>query len=250
MSNAPVMIVTGGSRGIGAAISERAAARGFDVAVNYRHDREAADQVVAAVEAHGRHALAVQADVSTESAVTQLFNSVVDHFGRLDALVNNAGIVDVPSRLVAMSAERIERMMSVNVVGPMLCAREAINHMSADARAGGSIVNIGSASSHAAGSGGAHTYVDYGASKGAIDTLTEGLACELAESGVRVNAVRPGVVDTEIHASGGQPDKPTTAAARVPLGRVGRPSDIADAVLYLTEAAFTTGALLDVDGGV
>lgn len=246
----PVLIVTGGSRGIGAATCALAAERGFDVVVNYRSNRQAADEVVSHVEACGRRGLAVQADASIESDVVGLFQSVFDRFGRLDGLVNNAGIVDVPSPLKDISAERMMRMMTVNVVGPMFCAREAIKHMSADAHAGGAIVNVSSGASHAAGRGGANTYVDYGASKGAIDTLTEGLAHELAPSGIRVNAVRPGVIDTEIHASGGQPDKPDQAPANIPLGRVGRPNDVAAAILYLLEAPFTTGALLDVDGGV
>lgn len=246
----PVMLVTGGSRGIGAATCELAAERGFDVVVNYRNDRQAAERTAAAVDAKGGTGLAVQADASVESDVVELFERAATHFGRLDALVNNAGIVDVVAPLVEMSAERIHRMMSVNVVGPMLCAREAIKRMSPDARAGGSIVNVSSASSHTAGRGGANTYVDYAASKGAIDTLTEGLARELAESGIRVNAVRPGVIDTGIHASGGQPDKPNQAAAKIPLGRIGTPAEVAEAILYLTEAAFTTGAVIDVDGGV
>ena len=246
-----IMIVTGGSRGIGAATCLMAAKHGYAVAVNYRGNREAAEGVVSAIEADGGTAIAVQADMAVESEVVQLFETVDDRLGRVTALVNNAGIVDQPSQVADMSAERIARMMSVNVVGPFVCAREAVRRMSTErGGAGGAIVNVSSAASHAGGGGGAGTYVDYGASKGAIDTLTEGLAQETAGQGIRVNAVRPGVVDTEIHASGGLPDKPEQAKSAIPLGRVGQPEDIAEAILYLTEAQFTTGAFLDVDGGV
>lgn len=245
-----VMIVTGGSRGIGAATALMAAKYGYAVAVNYRRNREAADAVVSAIEADGGQAIAVAADVSKEDEVTAMFATVDEKLGRLTALVNSAGIVDRPSKVADMSVQRIERMMKINVVGPFLCAREAVRRMSTDRDgAGGVIVNISSASSHAGGRG-AGVYIDYGAAKGAIDTLTEGLAREVASENIRVNAVRPGVIDTEIHASGGQPDKPNQAAAQIPLGRVGTPEDIAEAILYLTEAEFTTGALLDVDGGV
>lgn len=246
-----IMIVTGGSRGIGAATCLMAAKHGYAVAVNYRGNREAAEGVVSAIEANGGTAVAVQADMAVESEVVRLFETVDDRLGRVTALVNNAGIVDQPAQVADMSAERIARMMSVNVVGPFVCAREAVRRMSTErGGAGGAIVNVSSAASHAGGGGGAGTYVDYGASKGAIDTLTEGLARETAGQGIRVNAVRPGVVDTEIHASGGLPDKPEQAKSAIPLGRVGQPEDIAEAILHLTEARFTTGAFLDVDGGV
>ncbi|MES1953791.1 SDR family oxidoreductase [Salinisphaera hydrothermalis] len=246
-----VMIVTGGSRGIGAATSLMAAKYGYAVAVNYRGNREAAEAVVSAIEKDGGRAIAVQADVSNEADVVALFQAVDEHLGPVTALVNNAGIVDEPSPVADMSAERIERMMKINVVGPFLCAREAIRRMGTEhGGAGGVIVNVSSAASHAGGGGGAGTYIDYGASKGAIDTFTEGLAREVAGEKIRVNAVRPGVIDTEIHASGGQPDKPQQAPAKIPLGRIGTPEDIAEAILYLTEAEFTTGAFLDVDGGV
>lgn len=246
-----VMIVTGGSRGIGAATSLMAAKYGYAVAVNFRRNRGAAEAVVSAIEKDGGRAIAVAADVSREDDVVALFHAVDEHLGRVTALVNNAGIVDQPSAVADMSAARIERMMRVNVVGPFLCAREAIRRMGTNhGGQGGVIVNISSAAAHAGGGGGAGTYVDYGASKGAIDTLTEGLAREVAAENIRVNAVRPGVIDTDIHASGGLPDKPRQAAAKIPLGRIGTPEDIAEAVLYLTEAAFTTGAFIDVDGGV
>lgn len=246
-----VMIVTGGSRGIGAATSLMAAKYGYKVAVNFRSNREAAEAVVTAIEKDGGRAIAVEADVSVEADVVRLFNSVDEHLGPVTVLVNNAGIVDQPSKVVDMSAERISRMMAVNVVGPFLCAREAIKRMSTEhGGQGGAIINISSAASHGGGGGGAGTYVDYGASKGAIDTLTEGLAREVAAEGIRVNAVRPGVVDTEIHASGGLPDKPNQAKASIPLGIVGQPEDIAQAIMYMSDARFTTGAFLDVDGGV
>ncbi|AWN15309.1 Short chain dehydrogenase [Salinisphaera sp. LB1] len=245
------MIVTGGSRGIGAATSLMAAKYGYAVAVNFRGNREAAEAVVTAIEKDGGRAIAVQADVSNEDDVVALFEAVDERLGPVTALVNNAGIVDKPSAVADMSAARVERMMKINVVGPFICAREAIRRMgTAHGGAGGVIVNVSSAASHAGGGGGAGTYIDYGASKGAIDTFTEGLAREVASENIRVNAVRPGVIDTEIHASGGQPDKPQQAAARIPLGRVGTPEDIAEAILYLSEAEFTTGAFLDVDGGV
>lgn len=246
-----IMLVTGGSRGIGAATCLMAAKYGYAVAVNYRSNREAAEAVVAAIEKDGGKAIAVQADVADEAEVVKMFATVDDELGRITALVNNAGIVDQPAKVAEMSAERVAKMMSVNVVGPFLCAREAIRRMGTQyGGPGGVIVNVSSAASHAAGKGGAGTYIDYGASKGAIDTLTEGLATEVADQNIRVNAVRPGVVDTEIHASGGLPDKPEQAKSKIPLGRVGQPEDIAEAILYLTEAQFTTGAFLDVDGGV
>lgn len=246
-----IMLVTGGSRGIGAATCLMAAKHGFAVAVNYRSNKEAAEKIVKAIEDDGGKAIAVQADVADEAQVVQMFATVDDQLGRITALVNNAGIVDQPSKVAEMSAERIAKMMSVNVVGPFICAREAIRRMGTEyGGPGGVIVNVSSAASHSAGKGGAGTYIDYGASKGAIDTLTEGLAHEVADQNIRVNAVRPGVVDTEIHASGGQPDKPEQAKGSIPLGRVGEPEDIAEAILYLAEAQFTTGAFLDVDGGV
>lgn len=245
------MLVTGGSRGIGAATCLMAAKHGYTVAVNYHSNREAADAVVAAIEKGGGKALAIQADVADEQDVVRLFATVDDELGRLTALVNNAGIVDQPAKVADMTSQRVARMMSVNVVGPFLCAREAIRRMGTSyGGPGGVIVNVSSGASHAAGSGGAGTYIDYGASKGAIDTLTEGLSKEVGPEQIRVNAVRPGVVNTEIHASGGLPDKAEKAKSAIPLGRVGQPEDIAEAILYLSEAQFTTGAFLDVDGGV
>lgn len=246
-----IMLVTGGSRGIGAATSLMAAKYGYAVAVNYRSNQNAADAVVAAIRKDGGKAIAVQADVSREDEIVALFETVDREMGRVSVLVNNAGIVDQTSKLVDMSAARVSQMMTTNVVGPFICAREAIKRMGTSyGGSGGAIVNVSSASSHAAGKGGAGTYIDYGASKGAIDTMTIGLAAEVAAEGIRVNAVRPGVIDTEIHASGGRPDKPKEAGAHIPLGRVGMPEDIAEAILHLAEGQFTTGALFDVDGGV
>lgn len=246
-----IMLVTGGSRGIGAATCLMAAKHGYAVAVNYHSNREAAEAVVSAIEADGGSAITVQADVADEAQVVAMFDTIDERLGRVSALVNNAGIVDQPSKVADMSAERVARMMSVNVVGPFVCAREAIHRMgTSHGGAGGVIVNVSSAASHAGGGGGANTYVDYGASKGAIDTFTEGLAREVASEQIRVSAVRPGVIDTEIHASGGLPDKPEKAKAVIPLGCVGQPEDIAEAILYLVQAPFTTGAFIDVDGGV
>ena len=245
-----VMIVTGGSRGIGAATARLAAARGYQVAVNYVSNREAADQVVNEITAAGGRALAVKADMAVEADIVALFETVDRELGPVDVLVNNAGIVDQVSRVDEMSFERVDRMMRVNVTGPFMCAREAIKRMSTrHGGKGGAIVNISSAAAHR---GGSSEYVDYAASKGAIDTFTEGLAKELAGEGIRVNAVRPGVINTEIHASGGRPDKPEQSSKSIPMGRAGNADEIAGGILWLAsdEASFTTGARLDIDGGV
>ena len=244
----PVMIVTGAGRGIGAATARMAAQKGYAVAVNYRSDQASADKVVAEIEAAGGRAIAVQADVVDEGAIVAMFETVDRELGRVDVLVNNAGVVDQISRVDEMSFERVDRMMKINVVGPFVCAREAVKRMSTrHGGNGGAIINVGSAASHL---GGAGEYVDYAASKGAIDTMTEGLAKEVAGEGIRVNTVRPGVIRTTIHASGGNPDKPDVAGEVIPMGRIGEPEEIANAVLWLAEAGFTTGALIDVDGGV
>ncbi|WP_353979542.1 SDR family oxidoreductase [Salinicola endophyticus] len=244
----PVMIVTGAGRGIGAATALMAAQKGYAVAVNYRSDKTSADKVVAEIEAAGGRAIAVQADVVDEAAIVAMFETVDRELGRVDVLVNNAGVVDQISRVDEMSFARVDRMMKINVVGPFVCAREAVKRMSTrHGGNGGAIINVGSAASHL---GGAGEYVDYAASKGAIDTMTEGLAKEVAGEGIRVNTVRPGVIRTTIHASGGNPDKPDVAGEVIPMGRIGEPEEIANAVLWLAEAGFTTGALVDVDGGV
>jgi NAD(P)-dependent dehydrogenase (short-subunit alcohol dehydrogenase family) len=244
-----VLLVTGGSRGIGAAVAQRAAAAGYRVAVNYAADGEAAMKVVAKIEADGGEAFAIRGDVGDEANVMAMFAAVDQRFGRLDALVNNAGIVDRKSRVEDMSLDRLARMMRINVIGPMLCAREAVKRMSTrNGGRGGAIVNI---SSIAAVLGSAGEYVDYAASKGAIDTFTIGLAREVAEEGIRVNAVRPGTIDTEIHASGGQPDRASRMAPLIPMKRPGTADEIARAVIFLLseESSYTTGAILNVSGG-
>ena len=215
----PVILITGGSRGIGAATALLAARQGFAVAVNYSANSLAADEVVRQIRATGGTAITVQADVAVEAQVIAMFEKVEAKLGTLSALVNNAGVVDMASRVDEMSVQRIRRMFDINVLGSFMCAREAIQRMSTRrGGAGGAIVNV---SSVAARLGGAHQYVDYAASKGAIDTFTVGLAKELALEGIRVNAVRPGIIETDIHASGGQPDRAREMAPLVPMQRSG-----------------------------
>jgi NAD(P)-dependent dehydrogenase (short-subunit alcohol dehydrogenase family) len=244
-----VLLVTGGSRGIGAAICRLGAAAGYRVAVNYAANASAARALVEEIEAAGGEAIAVKGDVGSEADIMAMFETVDRAWGRLDALVNNAGIVDVKARVDEMSAARLERMMRVNVVGSFLCAREAVRRMSTlRGGKGGAIVNISSAASVHGSPG---EYVDYAASKGAIDTFTLGLAREVATEGVRVNAARPGIIDTEIHASGGQPDRVARMQDMLPMKRAGTADEVAHAVLYLLsdEASYTTGAILNVSGG-
>ncbi len=243
------LLVTGGGRGIGAATASLAGSRGYAVCVNYRRDRESAERVVADVERAGAHAIAVQADVSVEADVLRLFETVDRELGSPTALVNNAGVLDAQMRVESMSAERLHRIFSTNVVGAFLCAREAVRRMSTRRGGrGGAIVNV---SSIAARLGSAGEYVDYAASKGAIDTMTIGLAQEVAEEGIRVNAVRPGFVYTDMHASGGEPGRVDRVKAFVPMKRGGQPDEVARAILWLIsdEASFTTGAFIDVTGG-
>ena len=244
-----ILLVTGASRGIGAATARLAAARGYDVCVNYRSQRDAAARVVSEVEAAGRRAVAVAADVSVEADVVRLFETCDRQLGRLDALVNNAAILDTQMRLDAMDAARITRVLATNVVGPFLCAREAVRRMSTKyGGRGGAIVNVSSGASRL---GSPNEYVDYAASKGALDTMTTGLAKEVAEEGIRVNAVRAGHIYTELHASGGEPDRVERVKSLVAMKRGGQPEEIARAILWLLsgEASFTTGAFLDVAGG-
>jgi NAD(P)-dependent dehydrogenase (short-subunit alcohol dehydrogenase family) len=244
-----VIVVTGGSRGIGAATARLAADRGYAVCVNYVRNREAAERVVADCRRAGAEAVAVQADVAAEAEVVRLFETVDRELGRLTALVNNAGILEKQMRVEDMDAGRIARVFAVNVTGSFLCAREAVRRMSTRrGGSGGAIVNV---SSGAARFGSPGEYVDYAAAKGAIDTLTVGLSKEVAEEGIRVNAVRPGFIYTDIHASGGEPDRVDRVKALVPMKRGGRPEEVATAVLWLLsdEASYATGTFLDLAGG-
>jgi NAD(P)-dependent dehydrogenase (short-subunit alcohol dehydrogenase family) len=243
------VLVTGGSRGIGAATARLAAERGWDVAVNYARDATAAEDIAAAVRGMGRRALAVRADVGDEAQVLEMFERLDREMPRLSALVNNAGIVDVATRVDALDVARLVRMFNINVIGSIVCAREAVRRLSTrHGGPGGSIVNLSSA---AARLGAAGQYVDYAASKGAIDTFTVGLARELATEGVRVNAVRPGVIDTEIHAAGGEPDRAQRLAPIIPMQRPGTAREVATAIVWLMsdEASYTTGSIIDVAGG-
>jgi len=244
-----VMIVTGGGRGIGAATARLAARKGYAVCVNYLRDRSAAESVVHEIRSAEGRAIAVAGDVSLEADVLKLFQESDRSLGRLTALVNNAGIVERQSRVEDMDAPRLQRMFATNVVGPFLCAREAIKRMSTKhGGKGGAIVNV---SSGAARLGSPGEYVDYAASKGAVDTLTIGLAKELAAEGIRVNCVRPGFVNTEIHASGGEPNRIERLRDSIPMKRGGEPEEVARAILWLLsdEASYSTGAILDVTGG-
>jgi len=243
------LIVTGGGRGIGAATARLAAARGWAVCVNYRRDQDAAEGVVRGIEAEGGRAVAVRADVSVEDDVVRLFEAAVGTLGPLAGLVNNAGMVASQARVEAMEAARVRQMLAVNVVGPFLCAREAVRRMSTrHGGAGGVIVNVSSAASRL---GSPNEYVDYAASKGALDTMTLGLAREVADEGIRVNAVRPGLILTDIRAAGGEPGRPERLAPTIPMRRPGLPGEVAAAIVWLLsgEASFTTGALVDVSGG-
>ena len=245
----PVLLVTGGSRGIGAATARLAAQAGWAVAVNYTQNSQAADEVVRAIRAEGGHAISVQADVGDEAQIMAMFAQVDAKLGRLSGLVNNAGIVDLPSRVDQMSWARLERMMRINVLGSMVCAREAVRRMSTlHGGQGGAIVNLSSA---AAKLGSPNQYVDYAASKGAIDTLTLGLAKEVAAEGIRVNGVRPGIIDTDIHASGGLPDRVKELAPQLPMRRAGTSEEVAQAIVWLLSDAssYTTGSCIEVTGG-
>jgi NAD(P)-dependent dehydrogenase (short-subunit alcohol dehydrogenase family) len=244
-----VLIVTGGSRGIGAATARLGAQRGYAVCVNYVSNRKAADEVVAEIERGGGKAIAVAADVSSEPDVVRMFETVDKSLGRVTALVNNAGTLEKQMRLEQMDAARLARMFAVNVTGCFLCAREAVRRMSTrHGGKGGAIVNV---SSGAARLGSPGEYVDYAACKGAIETMTIGLAREVADEGIRVNAVRPGHIYTEIHALGGEPGRVDRVKASVPMKRGGQPEEPARAILWLLsdEASFSTGTFIDVTGG-
>lgn len=244
-----VLLVTGGSRGIGAATALLAASKGYAVAINYTANSLAADEVVRQIRAAGGTAITVQADVAQEDQVLAMFEKVDAKLGRLTALVNNAGVVDTTQRIDEQSLARWRRMFEINVFGTLLCAREAVRRMSTrHGGSGGAIVNV---SSVAATIGAAGQYVDYAAAKGAVDVFTLGLAREVAAEGIRVNAVRPGIIDTEIHASGGQPGRAQRLASQIPLQRPGTAQEVANAIVWLLsgEASYATGSILDVTGG-
>lgn len=243
------ILITGGSRGIGAATALLAAAKNYNVVVNYHRDNVAAEKIVANIQKSGGKALAVQGNIASEKDVMHMFETAVKEFGYVDALVNNAGILDKQMRLDQMSAERLERIFSTNITGYFLCAREAVKIMSEKhSGRGGSIVNV---SSIAAKAGSPGEYIDYAATKGAVDTLTIGLAKEVAEENIRVNCVRPGFIYTEIHADGGEPDRVDRIKDFIPMKRGGKPEEVANAILWLLsdEASFTTGTFIDVAGG-
>jgi NAD(P)-dependent dehydrogenase (short-subunit alcohol dehydrogenase family) len=244
-----VVLVTGGGRGIGAATARLAAERGWDVCVNFRQNRAAAERVASEIRERGQRSIVVQADVANETDVIRLFESCDRELGVLSALVNNAGILETQSRVEAMDAARITRVLAANVVGAFVCAREAVKRMSArHGGHGGAIVNVSSGASRLGSPG---EYVDYAASKGALDTMTIGLAREVAEEGIRVNAVRAGFIYTEIHALGGEPNRVERVKDLVPMKRGGQADEVAKAILWLLsdESSYTTGAFIDVTGG-
>ncbi|WP_432377199.1 SDR family oxidoreductase [Agrobacterium rosae] len=249
VSEAPLILITGGGRGVGAATARLAAAQGYDVAISYVSNESAALAVAVDVEAAGRQALAVRADSADPEQVVQLFEAIDQAFGRIDVLVNNAAIIARQSRLEEIGFERMQRMFAVNAIGPFLCAQQAVKRMSfRHGGHGGSVINISSASARL---GSANEYVDYAASKGALETFTIGLAKEVAREGIRVNCIRPGHIYTEMHASGGEPGRVDRVKDTIPMGRGGQPEEVARAILWLasTDASFTTGTFLDVTGG-
>lgn len=248
MTSRPLLLVTGGSRGIGAAVCRKAAAQGYDLVVNYRSDKAAAEAVAADCRTLGAKAEIVQGDTATEEGIAAIF-AAADLLGPLHGLVNNAGVVDVTARVDEFDRARLDRIFAINVIGKIRCATEAVKRMSTKhGGQGGVIVNL---SSIAAVLGAPGQYVDYAAAKGAVDTFTLGLAREVATEGVRVNAIRPGIIDTEIHASGGLPNRARDLAPIVPMQRPGTADEVADSVLYLLspQASYVTGAILNVSGG-
>lgn len=248
-AQAPVILITGGSRGVGAATARLAAAQGYDVAISYVANEAAAQAVVADVRALGRRALAVRADSADPDQIAGLFNAIDREFGHLDVLVNNAAIIARQSRLEDLAFERMQRIFAVNSLGPMLCAQQAARRMSQRHNGrGGAIINISSA---AARLGSPNEYVDYAASKGALESFTIGFSKEVAREGIRVNCVRPGHIYTEMHASGGEPGRVDRIKDTVPMGRGGQPEEVARAILWLAgaEASYVTGTFVDVTGG-
>jgi NAD(P)-dependent dehydrogenase (short-subunit alcohol dehydrogenase family) len=249
VSHAPVILITGGSRGIGAATARLAAAQGYDVAISFVSDEAAALAVAADIDGLGRKALAIRADSSDPAQVARLFDAIDRNFGRIDVLVNNAAILGRQSRLEGIGFERMLRIFSVNSIGPMLCAQQAAKRMSRRQNGrGGVVINVSSASARL---GSPNEYVDYAASKGAVETFTVGFAKEVAREGIRVNCVRPGHIYTDMHASGGEPGRVDRVKDSIPLGRGGQPEEVARAILFLAsaDASFITGTFLDVTGG-
>ncbi|AZE88749.1 SDR family oxidoreductase [Pseudomonas orientalis] len=249
VAQAPLILITGGSRGVGAATARLAAAKGYDVAISYVANEPAALAVVADVQAAGRRALAVQADSADPEQVAQLFAAIDRTFGRIDVLVNNAGVLATQSRLEDLGFDRMQRIFAVNAIGPMLCAQQAVKRMAYRHNgSGGAVINV---SSGAARLGSPNEYIDYAASKGALETFTIGFAKEVAREGIRVNCVRPGHIYTDMHASGGEPGRVDRVKDSIPMGRGGQPEEVAQAILWLAgaEASFVTGTFLDVTGG-
>jgi NAD(P)-dependent dehydrogenase (short-subunit alcohol dehydrogenase family) len=245
----PVLLITGASRGIGAATAQLAAARGYKVAVNYLRDHSAAEKIVKAIRDRGGTAIPLQADVSNEAEVVRLFDDTTTQLGPITALVNNAGTVERQTRLDQIDAARLQRIFSTNVFSAFLCSREAVRRMSTrHGGHGGAIVNVSSAASRI---GSPNEYIDYAATKAAIDTLTLGLSKEVAEENIRVNAVRPGIIHTDIHAAGGEPNRVDRVKKTIPMQRAGQPEEVAQAILFLLseEASYITGTLLDITGG-
>lgn len=249
VSQAPLILITGGSRGVGAATARLAAQRGYDVAISYVSNESAAQAVVADVQLLGRKALATRADSADPRQVADLFEAIDREFGRIDVLVNNAGVLALQSRVEALDFERMQRIFAVNAIGPILCAQQAVRRMSYRHNGpGGVVINVSSASARL---DSPNEYVDYAASKGALETFTIGLAKEVAREGIRVNGIRPGHIYTEMHASGGEPGRVDRVKDSIPMGRGGQPEEVARAILWLAgaEASFVTGTFLDVTGG-